>query len=387
MRGQQRGSQKIKLMKKVNIDFENVLTMDMLIAADFVVRDGKEVSKTMKEWDRRWDINFQILFDDLINGTYQLSTAELRPRRTKGGKMRNIIVLHHRDNIVCEVITRILDPILTPTFVPNTYANIKGRGPQKCQDSIVRDLSKYKYPYFLKMDIEKYYESMDYDIMHSVIKRKVCGNLFLATIYKILEFFKHLPIGARHSPICGNAFLSELDRKILQDYKLSDYYRYCDDMVILHEDKKVLHTAKRDISNYLESNRKLNIKRTWVVRPVDAQGIDFLGSVIYTYKIRLRTSVKKRHEQRLAELNKKPASVAYEDGYMSALKSILMNRDTINLLIEWRGRYENVFERFERRQAARAAINACKERNERMAAQLQYNGEIADGLISRGYSV
>ena len=374
-------------MKKVNIDFENVLTMDMLIAADFVVRDGKEVSKTMKEWDRRWDINFQILFDDLINGAYQLSPAELRPRRTKGGKMRNIIVLHHRDNIVCEVITRILDPILTPMFVQNTYANIKGRGPQKCQDSIVRDLSKYKYPYFLKMDIEKYYDSMDYDIMYSVIKRKVRGDLFLATVYKILEFFKHLPIGARHSPICGNAFLSELDRKILQDYRLSDYYRYCDDMVILHEDKKVLHTAKRDISNYLEANRKLNIKRNWVVRPVDAQGIDFLGSVIYTYQIRLRTSVKRRHEQRLAELNKKPASVAYEDGYMSALKSILMNRDTINLLIEWRKRYENVFERFERRQAARAAINACKERNERVAAQLQYNGEIADGLIARGCSV
>lgn len=374
-------------MNRVRVDFESILTMDMLIAADFVVRDGKEVSKTMKKWDKRWEVNFQILYDDLINGTYQLSPAELRPRRTKGGKMRNITVLDHRDNIVCEVITRILDPILTPTFVQNTYGNIKGRGPQKCQNNLICDLSKYKHPYFLKMDIEKYYESVDYEIMYSVIKKKVRGDLFLSTVFKILEFFKHLPIGARHSQICGNANLTELDRKILQDYRLSDYYRYCDDMVILHEDKKVLHTAKRDISNYLEGNRKLNIKRNWVVRPVDAQGIDFLGSVIYTYQIRLRTSVKKRHEQRLAELNKKPASVAYEDGYMSALKSILMNRDTINLLIEWRKRYENVFERFERRQAARAAINACKERNERVAAQLQYNGEIADGLIARGCSV
>ena len=193
----------------------------------------------------------------------------------------------------------------------------------------------------------------------------------------------YLPIGGRHSQLFGNIYLSELDHYVVQVLGLKSYERYCDDVVIFDKDKKVLHTALRDIREYLTTKRKLDIKPNWQVFPVDSRGVDFLGSVFYTYKIDLRTRTKHRHRAKLSRLNKRPSDPLYEDRYMASLNGILKHRDTDNLIKIWRIKYERVFKRHEQRAAVRAAFNEYKRRVKALAAELQYYGDIADGIRRR----
>lgn len=370
-------------MKRIRIELDDVARMDDLLAADFVVRDKKGYTASMRKWDANWQTNFQLLYDDLNNETYEPGPVKVEKRTMPGGKKRNVSVLMHRDNIVCEMIVQALNPVFIPKMIDRTYGNIKGRGPLKCQEKLIRYVKQINDPYFLWADVTKFFESVNYEVMYNAIARKIKGAKLLRLIYKILFHHGHLLIGARHSPLFGNILMSALDRYIIHDLKLESYVRYCDDLIIVHQDKKVLHTAKRDIEQFL-FKRKLNLNGGWTVRPVDAQGIDFLGSVIYSYKVRLRTKTKKRHERRLAKLNKKPQPSIKEDRYMASLNGILKHRDTYGLLNLWRKRYENVFKRRELRQAARIIANEQKRQKRILADELQRNGDCADELIRRG---
>lgn len=257
-------------MKRIKIDYEDMIRMDNLLAADIVVRQGKKYTRDMRKWDANWQTNFQLLYDDLINETYTPLPCRESVRMTDGGKVRNIKEAMHRDKIVAEMIVQALG--------------------------------------------------------------------------------------------------------------LKSYERYCDDVVIFDKDKKVLHTALRDIREYLTTKRKLDIKPNWQVFPVDSRGVDFLGSVFYTYKIDLRTRTKHRHRAKLSRLNKRPSDPLYEDRYMASLNGILKHRDTDNLIKIWRIKYERVFKRHEQRAAVRAAFNEHKRRVKALEAELQYYGDIADGI-------
>ena len=374
--------QRIKKMKRIKVDFDSVTRMDDLLSADFTVRDKKDYTASMRKWDANWQTNFQLLYDDLQNETYVPGAVKIDKRKTRGGKMRNVSLFSHRDNIVCEMIVQAISPIFASRLITRTFGNIKGRGPLKCQNQLIKDVAKVKDPYFLWMDVTKFYESVDWRVMYNSIARKVKGAKFLRLVHTLLSTHGCLPIGGRHCQLFGNIILSELDRYILHTLNLKHYVRYCDDMILLHSDKKVLHTAKRDVESFL-TNKKLDLNRSWTVRPVDAQGIDFLGSVVFTHDIRLRTATKKRHERRLSALNRKAQPDIKEDRYIASLNGILSHRNTKGLIKYWRKRYEYVFERHERRQAARAVANEEKRKRKLLEAELQRCGDIWDGLIGR----
>lgn len=71
------------------------------------------------------------------------------------------------------------------------------------------------------------------------------------------------------------------------------YFRYADDIVILSSDKEFLHKVLICIKLYLREVLKLEVKTNYRIFPV-SQGIDFVGYMIYSNKIRLRKSIKIR---------------------------------------------------------------------------------------------
>lgn len=67
-----------------------------------------------------------------------------------------------------------------------------------------------------------------------------------------------------------------------------------DDIVILHSDKKFLHSLKRAFDNIFEKDYDLKIKDNWQVFPVDSRGIDFVGYRFFHDKVILRKRIYKR---------------------------------------------------------------------------------------------
>src|SRR5665811_744673 len=102
---------------------------------------------------------------------------------------------------------------------------------------------------------------------------------------------KGVPIGNYLSQYFGNIYLSGLDHYCKSEVKY--YFRYCDDIVILHNDKAFLHSFYKEIEVYLNSIG-LEVKGNWQIFPVEKRGIDFLGYRFFHDYVLLRKSIKQK---------------------------------------------------------------------------------------------
>jgi len=192
---------------------------------------------------------------------------------------------------------QVLEPLWKKTFIADTYQAIKGRGVHKCTRKIrkvIKENFENKDFYCLQIDISKFYPSIDNTILKRKIREKIKCKDTLWLLELIVDSGQGVPIGNYISQYFGNIYLSNLDHKIKEVYKVRNYFRYCDDMVILSEDKEYLHKLKISIEKDLE-DLKLSMKSNYQVYKVtQKRGVDFLGVVFYRDgKTRIRNRIVK----------------------------------------------------------------------------------------------
>ena len=102
-----------------------------------------------------------------------------------------------------------------------------------------------------------------------------------------------MPIGNLTSQLFANIYLNELDQHCKHDLHLHYYIRYMDDVIILHNDKRVLHQIKDDIETLLLERLHLNLNSKTAIRPVSL-GVDFVGYHIWATHRKLKKSTARR---------------------------------------------------------------------------------------------
>lgn len=191
----------------------------------------------------------------------------------------------------------ILEPIWTAQFIPTTYSCIKGRGIHKCLKDIKRDLRRFPEAtkYCLKLDITKFYPSINHKILKRIIRKKIKDKILLKVLDEIIDSVKSdigVPIGNYLSQYFANLYLSDFDRWCKEELKCRFYYRYADDIVILSDSKEYLHNILIAIKFYLKYNLELKVKPNYQVFDVEDRGIDFIGYVIRHKYTLLRKTIK-----------------------------------------------------------------------------------------------
>jgi len=239
----------------------------------------------------------------LKNKTFRNSEYEIFIK-TDSGKERQIYKLpYFPDRIIHHCIMQVLEPIWVNTLITDTYSSLKSRGIHNGVRRIKKALKdKENTRYCLKMDVRKFYPSIDHAILKSIIRQKIKDPDVLWLLDEIINSTDGVPIGNYLSQYFGNIYLSGLDHWIKEKAECRYYFRYCDDMVILHSDKKYLSQLWIEISNYLESNLNMNLKDNWQVFPVTERGIDFLGYRFYHEYTTLRKSIATRFKQRMKNI-------------------------------------------------------------------------------------
>ncbi len=282
----------------------------------------------------------------------------------KEPKHRIVMALDISDKIINHFIARyVLERKLSKYLDIRNVATRKNMG----TDYGIKLLKKYlelnkKYDnfYILKLDISKYFYSIDHEVLKNMIKDKLDDEEFnmvsiilnstnqeyinkkIANIkekylnlhpeYKkemdALPYYyegKGLPIGNMTSQFLSIFYLYELDHYIVHDLHIKHYIRYMDDFVLIHHDKKVLENAKKVIEDILNKKYKLklNAKKTKIVNA--KEGFSFLG---YTYKIVNKKTIVKLKKEAYEKIKKKVKKVyyMYESGYLdfnSAFCSIM----------------------------------------------------------------
>lgn len=224
--------------------------------------------------------------------------------KVEGGKARTIYKLpYFPDRIIHHCIMQVLEPIWMKTFISDTYAALKGRGIHKGVERMklaLRDTENTKY--CLKFDIRKFYPSIDHDILKMLLRKKIKDADLLWLLDEIIDSADGIPIGNYLSQYFGNLYLAYFDHWLKEEKKCRYYFRYCDDVVILHEDKAFLHKLLVEVQEYLNAHLKLNMKANYQIFPVDKRGIDFLGYRFFHNYTLLRKSIVQRFKTKTLQI-------------------------------------------------------------------------------------
>jgi RNA-directed DNA polymerase len=159
--------------------------------------------------------------------------------------------------------------------------------------------------YCLKMDISKFYPSINGELLKTMLKRHIKDTDCLWLLGQIIDSNKQgLPIGNYTSQWLSNFFLQGLDHYIKEKLCVKYYIRYVDDLVILGGSKDRLHQIRKQIDEYL-TTIKLRMKKDWQVFPISKRAIDFLGLRFFRDKTILRKRNALRIRRRMAKISKK----------------------------------------------------------------------------------
>lgn len=290
-------------MKRYNNLFDKIVSLDNLYLADKKARRNKSHRKDIIEFDKNKDELLLQLQKQLIEGKYV--TSEYHTFIIKEPKERIIFKLpYYPDRIVHHAIMNTLEPIWCSIFINNTYSCIKKRGIHKALKDVRLALKdKQNTIYCLKLDIRKFYPSIDHDILKQIIIKKIKDTKLLDLLDGIIDSVEGVPIGNYLSQFFANLYLSYFDHWLKEDKAVKYYFRYADDMVMLHSDKEYLRQLLDEIREQL-GTLKLEIKSNYQIFRVEDRSISFVGYRIYHDYTLIRKNIKHKMCKKVAAMNK-----------------------------------------------------------------------------------
>lgn len=298
------------MTRRVGFIYEHMCTETQVKAAIFYASEGKTGRKDVQWVLKNIDHCVAEVLDLLITETYT-PAPYIHMRKVGGsdGKIRDISApKFYPDQIIHWCIYLELKKYLWPTFSPHCYACIKNRGQIYGKKYVERQLrNKAATKYCLKLDVKKFYPSVDTDKLLILLARKIKDPKLLNLLRKIFALEPGLPIGIVLSQILGNFFLSEvLDHK----YESAYYNRWADDIVIFGPNKRKLHKLYEDMAATLrEWGLEFNNKRQ--IFRVDDRAVDFMGFRFEHGRTILRKrNIKKIHRAVAAWQKNKSAKAA-----------------------------------------------------------------------------
>lgn len=286
-------------MKRIGNIYEQITNLKNIQEADAKAQKGKKTHYGVLLHNQNREGNLFKLQDMLMSKTYRTSPYDIFT--IKETKERIVYRLpYFPDRITHHAIMNVLEPIFVSTFTADTYSCIKKRGIHKVKDKLESDLKDIEgTKYCLKLDIKKFYPSIDHDVLKALLRRKFKDKDLLWLLDEIIDSAPGLPIGNYLSQYLANFYLTYFDHWIKEEKQKKYYYRYADDIVILDSDKSKLHELLKEIKNYL-SELKLEVKENYQVFPVQARGIDFVGYVFYHTHVLIRKSIKQNFARKLS---------------------------------------------------------------------------------------
>lgn len=280
--------------KKYGYLLDKIATINNVELADDNAMSGKS-NIGIKIHNKHREEDNKKLLNSFINLTY--TTSAYSTYKLYEPKERIIFRLpYYPDRIAHHAIMNIMEPIWVAHMINDTYACVKKRGIH----AIVRKLQKILNKdangtaYCLKLDIHKFYPSIDHDILKIILRKKIKDKKLLFILDGIIDSADGVPIGNYLSQFFANLYLTEFDHFIKEVLKIKYYFRYCDDIVILCNRKEKLWKWFALIKEYFEDVLKLSLKSNWQVFPVESRGIDFVGYKFFHSHILLRKSIKLR---------------------------------------------------------------------------------------------
>lgn len=262
--------------KRIGYLFERTFTMENLYDAYLIARSGKRKKTATFKFEINLGAELQLLYQELHSGTYnpkpynQFIVYEPKKRIINAPAFRDLVVQHCIYKSIYDLFDR--------SFIDASFACRKGGGTHKASRYTQNQMRKYSGElYYLKLDIKKYFYSINRDILRKLFEKKIKDTKFVDLMCKFakMDTKKGIPIGNLLSQIYALIYLNPLDHFIKRELKVKSYVRYVDDFILIGLTLKEAREFKDLIKIFLKEKLNLELSR-WQIQKI-RKGINFVG--------------------------------------------------------------------------------------------------------------
>jgi len=224
----------------------------------------------------------------LLEGSYQPGAARRRDIPKASGGTRPLSIPNVQDRFVQQLLLGVLQPVFDPRFSKQSYGFRPGRSAHDAVKA-AQSYAKEGYTHVVDMDITKFFDRVNHDILMHKLGSVVRDNRVLRIIGRFLRAGvvmpegvvvsseEGTPQGGPLSPLLANIYLDALDKEL--EKRGLRFSRYADDCNIYVGSQAAAERVLESLTGWIARHLRLevSVSKSGTGRPWERK---FLGFII-----------------------------------------------------------------------------------------------------------